>query len=255
VSGSVPESHAIVLVGERFAPFLAVGLGMSPADFVGAVENGKFDAEPAPRHVHIGQAVGRHALADVTDAVAARGLSDRLLLRPRSRPRPVEARAVHKSHSRNVLVADFEQAEPDVFQAALRIHNDNELLLDHQSSLHVQGVLLIEAARQMFLAACELGYMRRWADRRFAYLIGSTDTRFERPVYPLPAQLVLTTQRAEVDDPRRIRFLVETRILQAGKETTVTTLECSAHPVERLRAIERRTAAATADELSRATGR
>ncbi len=248
VGRSRVEEHrvpgAIVLVGDRFEPFLAAGLGVSAAGFAAAVDRGEYDGLSAPVQVHIGQGVDEDALTGTGAAIERRGLGDRLLLRPRDLPTPVEPGAVHKHDPRNVLVADFAHSGQDEFEASLRLHNDNELVLDHQSGPHLQGMVLVEAARQMFLAVCELSYLLRWPGRTFSFLLTNVDTRFERPVFPLPIRMHLTAHRADTDDVNRMWFTVETRFMQGGHEAAATTVACAVRPVERFRQVEIRTAEA-----------
>ena len=246
------SAGAIVLVGDRFEPFIATSMGVSPHDFAAAVDKGDYDDVPGAVSVQIGQGVDEHDLAGVAAAIDRRDLGERLLLRPSDLPIPVEPAAVHKHDLRNVLVADFERVEKDVFEASLRLHNDSELLFDHQSGVHVQGMVLVEAARQMFLAVCELDYLRRWADRKLTYLMPNLNTRFERPVFPLPAQMRLTAHRAEAEEIDRISLLVETQILQGGLEVSSTVLECVVRPTERMSRLEQRTAAAVIAKLPKA---
>lgn len=244
-------AQTIVLVGDRFAPFLAARLGVSPAEFAASVGKGEYDRISAPVYVQVGQGVDEQALTEAVAAIEARELTDRLLLYPEDLPVPVQPQSVHKRDARNVLVADFAQTDGDVFEAALRIHNDNELVDDHQSSLHIQGMVLIEAARQMFLGVCELHYMRHLAGRGYAYLLTDVSTKFARPAYPLPVQMRLTAHRAETDDAERVWFSVETRFLQAGREVAATTVDCAVRPLEHSVPFEVRTATAATAKLPR----
>jgi hypothetical protein len=234
----------VVLVGDRFEFFIAAGLGMSAAGFAEAVGRGSWDGLTEPIQIHLGQGLNEAAVATVGEALERRGLSDRLLLDPRDLPTPVPPGAVHKRDARNVLLADFEYDGADTFEASLRLHNDNELVLDHQSGPHLQGMILIEAARQLFVAVCELEYLRPWPDRRFSFLLAQVDTRFDRPVFPLPLRMRMTAHRAETADVNRLRFDLETRFVQGGREAATSTVIASVSPLERFRPAELRTAAA-----------
>ncbi|NUR57738.1 MAG: hypothetical protein HOV87_03405 [Catenulispora sp.] len=242
----------IVLVGSRFDSFITAGLGLSAAAFAEVVARGGYDGLPEPVQVHVGQGLDEAAVARAGEAVERRGLGDRLLLDPRDLPIPVEARVVHKHDPRNVLLADFEYCGPHTFEASLRLHNDNELLQDHQSGPHLQGMVLIEAARQMFLAICELEYLRPWSDQAFSFLLTQLDTRFNRPVFPLPLRMRLTAHRAETEDMNRMRFNVETRFVQCGQETATSTVAAAVRPLEPTRQIELRSAETAIAALEKA---
>jgi hypothetical protein len=242
---TAPSAAApIVLVGDRFEHFIAAGLGLGATGFAQAVGRGEYDglAEQAqlPVQVHLGQGLDETAVADAAEAVERRGLDKQLLLDPRDLPTPVEPRAVHKHDARNVLLGDFEYSGAGVFEAALRLHNDNELVRDHQSGPHIQGMVLIEAARQMFLAICELEYLRPWPDREFSFLLTQVDTRFERPTFPLPLRMRLTAHRADTEDVNRMWFDTQTRFVQGGRETATTTVAAAVRPLDRFRPFELR---------------
>lgn len=239
----------VVLVGDRFEGFIAAGFGMSAAGFAEAVDHGAWDDVAEPVRIHLGQGLDEAALATVGDAIERRSLSDRLLLDPRDLPTPVRPGTVHKSEARNVLLADFEFDGADTFEASLRLHNDNELVLDHQSGPHLQGMILIEATRQLFLAVCELEYLRPWPDRRFSFPLTRVDTRFDRPVFPLPLRMRMTARRAETADVNRLRFELETCFYQGGREAAGSTLTAAVCPLERFRTAELRAATAAVAAL------
>jgi hypothetical protein len=244
---------AIVLVGDRFQPFRTAGLGMTAADFAAAVAEGEYDGCDTPVCVHVGQGVDEGALECAAAAIDHRNLGDRLLLRRADLPTPIASHAVHKQDPRNVLVADLEQTGPNAFEAAMRIHNDNELATDHQSSLHIQGMILVEAARQMFLAVCEVAYLRHWSGHEFAFLLTAIDTKFKRPVYPMPVHMSLVAHRVETSNINRIQFDVETRFLQAGQEAAAIAVRCAVRPAELSQRGEVFAARAAATRLSNRT--
>lgn len=237
-----PAAAPIVLVGDRFDAFIAAGLGISAAGFAEAVARGRYDGLPEPVPIHLGQGLDRATVVAAAEAVERRGLADRLLIDPRDLPTPVEPRAVHKQDPRNVLLADFEYCGADTFETSLRLHNDNELVQDHQSSAHLQGMVLIEAARQMFLAVCELEYLSPWPDRRFSFLLTQVNTRFNRPVFPLPVRIRLTAHRAETEDVNRMWFDVETQFVQSGLEAAVCRVTAAVRPRDRTWPLELRSA-------------
>ncbi len=232
----------IVLVGDRFESFIAAGLGMSARGLAEAVGRGAWDGLAEPIQIHLGQGLDEAAVATVVEAVERRGLDDRLLLDPRDLPAPVPPGAVHKRDARNVLLADLVHDGADTFEASLRLHNDNELVLDHQSGPHLQGMILVEAARQLLLAVCELEYLRPWPDWTFSILLTQLDTRFHRPVFPLPLRMQMTAHRADTADVNRMRLDLETRFVQGGREAATSTATASVRPSERFRPMERRTA-------------
>ncbi|HEV2635150.1 MAG TPA: AfsA-related hotdog domain-containing protein [Actinocrinis sp.] len=242
VHGAARAGGRVAVVGDCFATFAAEGRAATISGLTTVLREGGFDDLAEPVRVEIGQGVDDISLAEAVAAIEQRGLPDRLLLRCDDLPTPVETRVVHKRNPRNVLLAGFERTGVDEFEAALRISPDNELLLDHMTGLHIQGMVLIEAARQMFLAVCELHYTRRWPEHDYAFLLTSVNTAFHSIVFPLPARLRLTAHRAETDDAKRLHFVVETQIWQNGKPASTTVVECASPTAQRARRVEARAA-------------
>jgi A-factor biosynthesis hotdog domain len=232
-------ARAVFLVGDRFSRFAAHEQIVTVGSFLTAARSGDYDDLSTPLVLRVGQGVDDEDLAQVAAAAERIGRARVILIPHEAGPLP-PARHVHKKTPQNVLISEIERVGDDTFHAALRIHNDNELLLDHQSSLHVQGMVAIEAARQMFLAVCERFYSSRWPDRRYTYLLNLVATRFEAPLFPLGATVELITGRAELANPEKLDYSFQIDVLQAGRRTSSTALEAVALPQERVTAREKR---------------
>lgn len=110
---------------------------------------------------------------------------------------------VHKHSDRNVIISDLEPTGDHSCQAHLNIHNDNELLLDHQAGLHVQGMDCIEAARQMFLASTTRLGLADDLERPY-FVVNSMTTPFHTFLFPLPMQIEYANSApARPGSPRR----------------------------------------------------
>ncbi|STU75669.1 A-factor biosynthesis repeat-containing protein [Klebsiella variicola] len=57
-------------------------------------------------------------------------------------------RLVHKRKKENILITSPEKRDEDSYCARLILQDASELLCDHQTGQHIQGMVLIEAARQ-----------------------------------------------------------------------------------------------------------
>lgn len=120
----------------------------------------------------------------------------------------------HKADQRNGLISEPVMIAPDVFEAQLLIDEHNELLIDHVTGYHVQGMVLIEAIRQMFIAVSEVGYSREVVPRNGYVIFSSLDVRFSSFVFPIPAILRHTTTSLRVDAPGRTTFAATLEVIQ-----------------------------------------
>ena len=90
----------------------------------------------------------------------------------------------HKHHSYNTLISDPEQLQDKRFMSYLMIDDACAEMSDHVTGQHIQGMVLVEAARQMTIAVTEKFFI---AD---SHLVGFTtdklETVFQRYVFPVP---------------------------------------------------------------------
>jgi hypothetical protein len=215
-----------MVVGDRFTGFSAQDGVLTVSQFRRQLDSG-IAIGLAPALVKAGQGVGTEEWRELRRQAERRGLGGHLVFcdRPERLARHAE---VHKKVEANTLIADLEQTGDGWFTASLRVHNDNELLLDHQTGQHVQGMVAIEAARQMFLAVSERFYACRYPDTKYYYVIESMNTDFENFLFPLGATVEFRTVEAEVDDPARLSFTADITIYQAGRRASHTSVVYSA---------------------------
>ena len=67
----------------------------------------------------------------------------------------------HKHNHENVLISKPNKLEENIYLSELIVFQNNELIIDHQTGLHVQGMVLIEAIRQMFIAVVEKFFQKK----------------------------------------------------------------------------------------------
>ncbi len=156
---------------------------------------------------------------------------------------PTPRHQVHKYQNSNVLLADLVRESENVFTAALRVHGENELLSDHQTGEHIQGIVLIEAVRQLFLGAFELEYGVRRPQEHYYVVWNGIDLSFRSFVFPLPASLRASLHPTSVGDPAKLEFAIDVEIRQFDRVAAVARVEFAALPHERVSSIERAKAA------------
>lgn len=106
----------------------------------------------------------------------------------RGRPM-VDMAACHKHRAENVLITEPLRSETDTFVSDLVLHARNELMQDHLTGEHIQGMVLAEACRQMFLAVTELHCLRDFSPGKRYFVINEMAIRYLAFAFPLPAQV------------------------------------------------------------------
>ena len=222
----------LIVVGERFAGFAEQDDVVSVEQFASWLKARCVEPEFDRVNVVLGQGVSDYELEAMRSELAGSGLQDKVTINV-PEVRGLGRHQVHKHRQSNVLVADLVQ-EGDEYRASLLIHNDNELLIDHQTGLHVQGMVVIEAARQMFLAVSETFLIGSHEGRGYYYVINTLNTTFENFLFPLAAQVVLRVVSISGERSKRVEVDCEVELFQAGRRCSVVRVTFTAFPRERM---------------------
>ena len=105
-----------------------------------------------------------------------------------------------------------------VFEASLLIDDRCEIMADHTTGQHIQGMAVVEAARQMFLVVTEQFYIGGTSDRHYYFVIHQMDIAYQNFLFPVPATLRYEVLEAATDNPERLSFTARITIRQAGKD-------------------------------------
>lgn len=207
--------ESYILVGDKFATFANQENVTTPLVFAAALENGHIGR----CHVIRGQGVSDAWMAHIAElserSDVAVSLSCDVI-----RSQRASSRSCHKVKRQNILISEPRRIKNDTFGAQLLVDEDCELMGDHQSGHHLQGMLLVEAARQMFLAVIER--FLRPGHANYA-VINHLNSSFHTFAFPLAVDIELKVVERQETRPDRGRFEVEVNFLQNG--SSVTTVE------------------------------
>lgn len=241
-----------VIVGDRFHGFTAKETVATVSQLLASLQTRSLDR--IPHRVLLGQGVTDYDRQAIETEYARQGFDTPEFVIETGTRLATRAEA-HKHRDRNVLIADLEPTGEHSCRASLSVHNDNELLLDHQTGLHVQGMACVEAARQMFLASTARLDLAHDLDRPY-FVINSMATTFHSFLFPLPAQIEYTTSAPDRSRSGSAGFTATIRIHQAGKTASTTEVDFTVFAGQRIASIEHLKAdkalAATLDRLPEA---
>jgi hypothetical protein len=236
----------ICIVGDRFRGLERHERVSTLSAFTRSLGSGALDSLDENLVLVAGDGVGPYEWDHLAEALARRGLEDRITIEARSEPL-VRRGEAHKHRESNILVAGLHRVGEGHFAGSLRVHNDNELLLDHQTGQHVQGMVSVEAARQMFLAVTERYYASVWPQNHYYYVLNSMNVTFENFLFPIGATLDLHVERADVDRPERLAMTVRVDVSQAGRRCASVAIEYTAFESSMVESKETRRAEAAVD--------
>jgi len=158
----------------------------------------------------------------------------------------------HKHRMHNVVVSRARRISDDEFELDLMLDSANELLADHMSGAHVQGMVLVEAARQAFLSITEQFYSAA-LEMDFYFVINSMDIEYKSFLFPVGSRLNyrILEQKIRKD---RMSFEVAIEIHQAGKLCAQSRIGFTAFEASAIARKEQRDALATVDRLLQKSG-
>src|SRR5207248_782480 len=93
----------------------------------------------------------------------------------------------HKHFTRNIAISTPTRVTDDSFSAQLLLDEGNDILTDHLTGEHIQGVALVEAARQMWTAVTEM--FLRQGDEQVRLVLDQLSAKFTKYVFPLPTEM------------------------------------------------------------------
>ncbi len=104
----------------------------------------------------------------------------------------VDKKLAHKWKDDNVLITKPEKKDDRIYEAALVINDECAEMSDHVTGKHIQGLLLIEAARQMFMATTELYDLDDEKRGGYSYVLNNLNITFNAFLFPFDVRIILT---------------------------------------------------------------
>lgn len=131
----------------------------------------------------------------------------------------------HKHSSANQLISMPRKICEHIFEADILIDDRNEIMSDHLTGLHLQGMLLIEATRQMFIAVGETQYVHLGVPVGGYVVFNRLDTRFEQFSFPVPTLIRQVVTKVEQPRDDRTIFSAHIKLFQEQGRVVETYVE------------------------------
>ncbi len=143
-------------------------------------------------------------------------------------PQRADRALSHKQNPQNTLISSPVRKDEDTFLVDLTIDQNCAMMDDHQTGQHVPGMVLIEAARQAFLAVTEVFYLHS-TSQKSCFVINTMSTEFLGFVFPVAAHIEYRVISKNINE-RRQRFSVAVDIVQGGKTRTTCQFSFTVYP-------------------------
>ncbi len=231
--------RVVYVVGDRFEGFSGNSRVTTVRQFCKLAEVG---AVAAGTSVIIGQGVSRSGKQQIKRCLTESGLEASVNLVDHSSPK-ADRHLCHKHRPENSLISIPRRVDDTQFEMDLVIDDGCADLSDHVTGQHLQGMLLMEAARQTFLAVSE-AYYGEGLSRYF--VINTMNVEYLNFAFPLPTLIRYDVDALERKNHGTLRFESTVTFVQCEREICRVHVVFSVYGTEYL---ERREAIAAADSL------
>ncbi len=134
-----------------------------------------------------------------------------------SLPRRASGALTHKHREENVLISAPRQLAEHEYEMHLLIDERCELMSDHQSGQHVQGMILVEASRQMTIAVTESFLLPEGRESKdYAFVLNQMSVSYNNFTFPIGAIIRCRMVSQDVANPRRLSFVMDATVEQCG---------------------------------------
>ncbi|MDA8230874.1 MAG: AfsA-related hotdog domain-containing protein [Magnetospirillum sp.] len=120
----------------------------------------------------------------------------------------------HKHHPRNTMISVPRRLNDDTYEIDVMIDDGCELMGDHQTGQHLQGMMIVEAARQAFIAVTELSIDASAVYEKY-FVFDSLSVEYKRFMFPVSISLLCTIDFME-KTANSYRFRMHIDAQQAG---------------------------------------
>jgi hypothetical protein len=150
----------------------------------------------------------------------------------------------HKYNSDNILVTEPIDIGNSIYESKLIIQDNNELMLDHTTGYHIQGMIFLEATRQM--ATTIVDKLFNTEDQY--YLMHEIKANYFKIAYPIETTIQLELIEKEAEGAKQV-FAVYLNFFQNGKKVVNTSGSFTSTDKEKFAANEEYYAGVTAKKI------
>lgn len=157
----------------------------------------------------------------------------------RNIPKRASTKLTHKQKIENILVSEPIRETESSFIMDVLIDENCEMMRDHQTGLHIQGMLLVEAARQGYLATMEKFYTGETQEKNY-FIFNQLNVGYNRFAFPLPSSIRLTNTKADFSNPKRQHTTTEIELIQCNDVSASVHMDVTIMPGNRVSTMESR---------------
>ena len=152
-------------------------------------------------------------------------------------PSRAKRRLTHKHKPENILISEPKRASKNTFIMNLLIDENCEIMSDHQTGFHVQGMLLTEAARQSYMAIIEKFFFKNPGERKY-FVFNNLNIEYNLFAFPLPAVISAEIIDINLKNPKKQNATMKIEVIQCGNCVASLSIQMTMMPNRRVALIE-----------------
>jgi len=223
------ENIKTIVVGDKFNDYAEGKNAITASELLKSIKNSS-STSCLKGHFVLGQGVNYQIAQDIIDSYNTMSdvidnvdISDihKATLSERNK-------LAHKVKPCNVIIGLVKKISEDNFELPLLVDDNCELLQDHQTGQHIQGIMIIEAFRQAIVAVTEEFYPIN-RGKKSTLVVSSINTYYNNFLFPLPTTITFNViKKQATNNKQTITALLEAR--QNGEVCAYTECEYTVCP-------------------------
>lgn len=201
------DVEKMILVGNKFHEYCRKNNAITVNEFIILLQDGFYNVDKRIK-VLLGQGVNyedAQKVLDVYDRVCkdnalidVSDISDATLSGKNT--------FTHKYKVCNTIIGHAKKIDELNYLVPLLVDENCELLQDHQTGLHIQGIMIVEAFRQAIVAITE-EFLSTQEQNKQMIVVNYINTTYDFFIFPLPTNIILKVLKKELIG-KRAKFLV-----------------------------------------------
>jgi hypothetical protein len=218
------QATHIYIVGNRLIEF-AKNPGVYTVDkFLSLVEAERNAKPKAIYEIHFGQGLSDGERECIYKAVENSGVYEHFICNHQlSYLKRANSSLTHKHHDANTMISEPVRITDSLYESYLMLDERCAEMSDHLTGEHIQGAVLMEAARQMTLAVTEKFFIDSKDYGKVSFVSNSVETKFLSYAFPIDIKIEYKIVKHRGMIKNNNQFKVQIRFFQCEREVTQVT--------------------------------
>jgi hypothetical protein len=227
----------VYVVGDKFEDFGKNERVVTIGELERQIADGSDENMFSDNRVFVaGQGLQPERVASMREAITAAGYphrADSLRL-----DELADQSITHKQSSQNTMITAPRQVNDRQFVAKIQLNDLCAEMADHMTGQHIQGIVLVEAARQMFLAVVSSFLLDPKRGSSYYFVVNRLDVSYLNFAFPLPLDINFNLIERGVDSAGNLSIEAQIEIVQACEKVCEVTARFAIYRSAMMKMIE-----------------